>query len=186
MNKKMKVVSITLIIIFFIVGFCYLFKRVNKGVPKEYECEGYVQGETVVLDDFKVTALGIKKSVIDDEFNPGMKRYLYSLELNIKNISSEDKDITDFYGGCTILNENKLFRENAPMELRGIYKGEATERPSIKSQEEKDIILTYNSPNDYTEDTINFYLSKKLYENEVRAKFDKEIMYDKYIEVKID
>ncbi|WP_346930168.1 DUF4352 domain-containing protein [Clostridium sp.] len=183
MKKRSKIYIGISVIFIIILGFCYSYHRVNLGVPREYNIQKYDQGKAVKLEDFEITGNGITKLEGSDEYNPGQSRYSYIVDLTIKNISDEDKDIKAFYRNNSLINESDLIKLSVPQEA---VEGSPEVDAVLKSQEEIDIKLTFETSQNSKNDSFQYYFSKELYINEIKSDLENLKFLEKYIELSME
>lgn len=178
-KRTKKYISIGGIFILLIVLFCFCYYRANANVPREYKVDKYEKGESVKLDNLEITLNNFEKLDGAMAQITNYRRYDYVLDFTIKNISNEDQPLWEFYDGSSLINDKKLFSESLPEEAK--YKNADFEYV-LKKGENKDIKVTYNSGEDLNDlENLEFYISHKLYENEIKEEFDNLKMYDKCI-----
>ena len=182
MKKRSKIYIGISVIFIIILGFCYSYHRVNLDVPREYNLQKYDQGEAVKLEDFEITANGISKLEGIDEYNPGQTRYSYIVDLTIKNISNEDKDITAFYRHSYLINESDLIELSVPQEA---VKSSPEVKAVLKSQEEINIKLTFQTSQNSENNIFEYYFSKELYISDIKSDLENLKFHEKYIELSV-
>lgn len=177
MKRRSKIyigIGISLIVA---LGICYQYYRINSGVPREYNIQKYSMGEVVKLDDFEVIVnnftVAENKEYIDAKEN-GNPDKLYTVDFTIKNISNEDKPIKLFIAKSSILCGLKVVE--IPLEIRS-----EDIMSSLKSQEKKDIRLTYEGYETDEDAVFEFYPSKELYRNEIKKDLENLKMHEKYV-----
>ncbi|WP_346897650.1 hypothetical protein [Clostridium sp. UBA7503] len=180
MKKRTKMYIGISVIFIIILGFCYSYHRVNLGIPREYNLQKYSQGEAVKLEDFEITGDGITKLEGSDEYNPGQSRYSYIVDLTIKNISDEDKDIKSFYLHSFLINKSDFIKLSVPQEA---VEGSPEVEAVLKSQEEINIKLTFETSQNSKSDIFEYYFSKELYINDIKSDLENLKFHEKYIEL---
>lgn len=179
MKKRNKLyIGISIIFIITLV-LCYQYYKINFGVPREFNIEKYSMEEVIKLDDFELTANNITIREDSSNFNTevyGNLSNLYTVDLTIKNTSNEDKYIKSFYINSLILHDN-----NTSSALVDPSSDEMNYL--LKSQEEKNIKLTYNFMETDKNDIFEFYPPKELYSNEIKSNLKNLKMCEKFIEL---
>ncbi len=179
MKKKSRVYIGISIIFIIILGLSYQYYRINLGVPRKFNVEKYSMGEAVKLDDFEITINNIDKGEdvgdVDSEISQTIYN-LYKVDLTIKNISNEQKDIKPFYTKSLLLHDNDI--SEIPIEL-----GNEDMMSSLLSQEEKEIQLTYNFISSDESRAFEFYLPRELYSDDIKKDLKDLKMCQKYIEL---
>lgn len=183
MKKRTKVYIGISIIFIIILGFCYSYHRVNLGVPREYNLQKYDQGQVVKLEDFEIIANGITKLEGIDEYNPDESRYSYIVDLTIKNISYEDKDIKSFYRHSFLINESGFIILDVPQEA---VKRSPEVDAVLKSQEEINIKLTFETWKNSKNDIFEYHIPKELYISDIKSDLENLKFHEKYIELSME
>lgn len=183
MKKRSKIYIGISVIFIIILGFCYSYHRVNLGVPREYNIQKYDQGEAVKLEDFEITANCITKLEGIDEYNPGQARYSYIVDLTIKNISDEDKDIKPFYRNSSLIDESDLIELSVPQEA---VESSPEVNAVLKNQEEINIKLTFETSQNSKNHIFEYHIPKELYISDIKSDLENLKFHEKYIELSIE
>lgn len=179
MRKKSRLYIGIGVVIIITLGLCYQYYRINLGVPRKFNMDKYTMEEVLKLDDFEITINNIKKGENSGDPNSKFAQDIYNLyeiDLNIKNVSSEDKPIKTFYTKSLLLNGN--YMSEIPTEL-----GSEEMDIVLKSQEEKNIKLTYNLSIADESLPFEFYPPRELYTSDIKKDLEDLKMCQKYIEL---
>lgn len=173
MKSKIKVCISIVCCILFGVFFYYQYKKVNYGVPLDYNIQKYSMNQSIKLDDFEVKVDSVNSKYEDDTANISN---LVIVNVNIKNLSDKEKSLEDFIYGSRLVCGTSVI--DVP-----ILNDKKEDSRVIGRNEAKDIVLQYNIPEKNVGKEMKFYFPKTLYQHEIKEDLKSLKMCEKYVEL---
>ena len=180
MKKKGKIVVVLILITIVISGVFCQFYRVNLGVPREYTRMKYSLGEVVKLENVEIKLNSASKESDKDNSSKDSEKTegnMYSIELTVKNVGKEDISLSTLYLDSVLVNNIEaaipvIDHEGPSEEVNYV----------LKSQEEKNVKMSFNFVKPKEEENFEFYPSKNLYSKEIEKDLKDLKMCQKFIE----
>lgn len=177
MKGKIKYIFILIISLLVICSCIYRYQIINKNIPNSYEKQAYRLDEDINLDDITINAESFDITPNEDYED----NYNINIKLKVKNNSSKVID------GTTFIDNSKL-TDGFICANHAFIDGDNIKE--IEPGKEIQFTMHYvkGTPFDPSNEMniyhgLCLYLPNKLYENQIKEKYNTGKLYSKYIQL---